>query len=1704
MSNSNNQSSPGGLMLRVREGFASARAGSAKVLRAMAGMSGGVRTNRRGTFMVVVIGTLALLAVIAIAHFAVGQADRRASASLARADRLSDTPDLFAKYVTDVLAQDLFLRIPEDVNAFIPDANRRLYRREAYDIPSTDWRAQWNVTEQQVAAGARSPFEFFSPAGLASDPWLASTEPTFLNYNPANPNNIRNDFQRNRDWAQITDIAPDGRFVNLFNLRNNFGAESGVGNDSRNRPRMSANLSLLRYNMDQQQNFNTLGWQKAQATDFNILSNNPGVSSRPATFASRQVGMFGPMRGKLANNINGGMADFPDYQLADADGDGFADSKWFELTDARDINNVFSILPKDDKVRWFFAARIIDLSGLVNVNTASDMRYGPSEATPIGLTPADIDLKRLLSMQDTYANVIVSGQPTGYDGILQPQALGLNNGANRADNYFTGQSGARYNQRTAAEVGTAAYAALRDSFDKRRTPLGTTAFTNDYDWPNSISVSVNDKKGILRAIGWRKYSRSGESMFFDESNNKYDAQAVFGMDDLAELLARHGSNDPMRTSRLESTLDGREFANPQNDGKRRFGVLRSNRAAEVEQTLLDNNGNIYPSAWVLRAADVRSKLTTISLSRPIRNLSGQLENDITVAPATNTFLEQRDGRISVTEKLTANSPIGAERLFEGYAKALAPAMAMPNIWPTQAGGGSYAGNDFEQRKTLFYGHNGPELALITSGAMALNAAVMLGHSPTEPYVLVLEQQLAQRLRNENQPKIFGNIPAFASFVSQNFCLDGQDATNPVLANGGTDFVQAPALNLYPITPQPVITGVGLLSAWVDSPRRPQNPSIGALSFWNGDLDASAPLNGRDPTNPITIGESISESNKDFLGRAMVIQLHNPFDRPVVTGIDNPNRAADSTSISEFEQFMYVRQLDKDEIRTERAYLLAEMVATNISDDTISSDRYEFHPITIGPGETIACVVFSDSPGQIIRHLRHADLTSPSLAVCKDFVFQDWINHQFKGAGVDRVVVVPRIKVPEESTPDADRDQANQIKDIVDYVNGGSTERFDELVEDGDTGTVFQVIQSVRYDTSTLGGRDERRPLHNEPANDRLLDRFRLPESESLDRRIETGSGGEVVGTLGGPQQPNRSIVPPRTDNSSVVVTRWAYAIRPSDPDVGDVDKRGIPAYCIEPKKWTGDWNKFESDPISGDWTLTASEIENHPELAFWSVHEFRAGQGSNDTPLMEDLAKEPKERSRNPIESNRHGKDFAEIRGAMPLHAKYDRGYGTESTPFTTDTPGSNNGKIPLLRTTDMLLPMGLTPMEAPVGPGPAYQYQRDMSKRWTTFSECLAIAYGYEEIPQVDGGSNNNPTKQDIRSVYADAKAMPGAANWGPRVDRLPLDNGQLVIDDFAPFFDNNRDGFFNGQDGDLRFGNGIPCALNILDVFSAIEPEYGSLSRPVSGQININTAPSAVLRTLPLLTPPDDSAWNTRLLTWTGSPTDATFDIAASLEGYRDKRPLEPWQSQNATRRKVDDGNNKVTFLDFDRTKTQGNVTPNNTTRLVGRARETQIVGIREDLGFASSGELLCVLQGRERDAFASSGTSNMTSRDRKGNIDTLGWDNADSSRLGITSQLRPVTPGGDTPEGFELSGHPNTYEQRLQIAAALSNTTTVRSDVFACWFVVRGYTKEDCEGLGPTDPMVPSIERRFLMVIDRSNVNQLGQQPKILLMQELPVVK
>jgi hypothetical protein len=83
-------------------------------------------------------------------------------------------------------------------------------------------------------------------------------------------------------------------------------------------------------------------------------------------------------------------------QVADADGDGILDSKWFELTDLR-----------TSKGRPIYAAvRVIDNSGMINVDTAYSFDAGSSDANKIdGSSQMQVNLEGVLKTVDNIDNL---------------------------------------------------------------------------------------------------------------------------------------------------------------------------------------------------------------------------------------------------------------------------------------------------------------------------------------------------------------------------------------------------------------------------------------------------------------------------------------------------------------------------------------------------------------------------------------------------------------------------------------------------------------------------------------------------------------------------------------------------------------------------------------------------------------------------------------------------------------------------------------------------------------------------------------------------------------------------------------------------------------------------------------------------------------------------------------------------------------------------------------------------------------------------------------------------------------------------------------------------------------------------------------------------------------------------------------------------
>jgi hypothetical protein len=155
-----------------------------------------------------------------------------------------------------------------------------------------------------------------------------------------------------------------------------------------------------------------------------------------------------------------------------------------------------------------------------------------------------------------------------------------------------------------------------------------------------------------------------------------------------------------------------------------------------------------------------------------------------------------------------------------------------------------------------------------------------------------------------------------------------------------------------------------------------------------------------------------------------------------------------------------------------------------------------------------------------------------------------------------------------------------------------------------------------------------------------------------------------------------------------------------------------------------------------------------------------------------------------------------------------------------------------------------------------------------------MAMALGYDQRP-----ATVPPIPSDILQLYYPQPIAGGT-------QRTPLDRGNLRLDTYLPFFDANTDRAFTAGT-DLRAGLEVPIALNVLDVFHTAGTATDSIERGVPGLININTASTPVLRSLPLHSPPPQFEPDNTTIWWWGnegtSPNPVLDSTSASSSRLR-----------------------------------------------------------------------------------------------------------------------------------------------------------------------------------------------------------------------------
>ncbi|MBK7405167.1 MAG: hypothetical protein IPJ41_11180 [Phycisphaerales bacterium] len=1245
------------MIRRMIRTFASpdgARRARARLLAGLVGAPAGLRQSRRGSFLVMVVGTLALLAVVTIVYVSIGRADTQTSAAAVKVDQRDEVVDKMRDYISQIIADDTFDTL--DLRERDERGNKQ-FRREAWDYPSLDY----SVTVQ-----------LFNPTGdgTGTDPFLSSSEPSAINYTGTasyETTDPRRYFRDRVDWLQMSDVAPDGMPVNLWALRDDPKAKDD-GFDAT--PwKMRADLSLLLESPEK--------GKRGYQTYFGATVTPPdGNTAHPADWFNGQQFAFFP---KVDPIYGPNKPEYLLYQFADADGDGLVDSRWFEMVAARDLTAGYfeRLLPIDNRLRYFWAVRAVDLSARVNVNTATDNTLVPDHEDPVGLTPSSVDLRRLLTLEDFYTDRRVA---FGFEKFDQPTPGG------GTDDY----SG--YDQ--TSSDGPLWYVAGDRGYDGLRLVLDTGELP-----PRAFEDGLVDltTDGLVDRKFGAQYWKSWKGKGPFRQTDYYELFAGFGPgggtgnvtsalgrafvnDSLFELLTFNGVNNDQVRSPLESVLGGRGFATGRDPLLQFFSPLRDNRSTSLERdgrfTFAKGAASFDLDALAWSLVDPRQRLTTASGGRPL--LASVLPadpNDSTKVDPAALPLGKDDLKKDVQDLFTAQGVPG-QSLFAAYSDALLPYSGDALKW-------RWVSNP--QYKTLFYGYRGPELALLTAAHMAANMqdAYDTDDRPTKRTVL-LRGDPTFRKRDIDGPG--GRDPKYPWKLLD---LDnGLQNKSSRLADTNSD-VSADAINVFGIEAQPFITEAASFIMYTDTPDSlggdddSKEAAINGIRVWR----YTPSIDGRVPRL-----DQLETDNPDYLFDMLAFQVHNPFDESVSLSGD-----AASGDVTTARRGLYYIQFGSN---------YHKLTQVDFNAGGAESE------LTLGPGETKTFYVLSQNPDQIAKRIQKitGDTAYGGKTLDEEKLrIREWIDRQVGDDAVRLAKFDPasgRVSVPGPT--------------MLFLQNGSESSR--QVVR-------LWRVEKPASDTEEGGYliRGVQEDIVNDQTNDTLVDRLRDPETGvsgstivSLDRRLPDSPNqqGKIGSAKNGPEPPDSDA--DTRDNKGLTITRYASIRRNEDPRANassTVPRGGLPAYCVELKDQSKAAKNAEYEDKSDRSSLHISDFSGKQgDDTLTSLLAKQSGVGL--TKLVPTISIDPDKKSGDAkngvvasvIPNNLDNVPFEGDATHTPLYA--------EAHLDNNKFEDSNNNSY--LRVADLLLPLGIGPYQAPG--------ETDEDKEWTTLSECLALALYYED----------------------------------------------------------------------------------------------------------------------------------------------------------------------------------------------------------------------------------------------------------------------------------------------------------------------------------------------------------------------------------------
>jgi len=1873
--------------------------------------------SRRGSAILIVVGTLALIAVFAAIYISVGQSDQRVADSISNRNEINANADTVATHILGVLRDDRL-----DFFTQHTENNTTVFNvPELTDAPYTDW---------MMLSESNNFWERYNPSGrhslqgnsadtdnrVASDPWLASTTPTYLGDpgQPTNGNDLRpfgslittvysdpatlgqfiggaysSGFLDNRDWLQISNLAPDGRFVNLYNLRPNalvpnrnngfndsnvggFDSEPGTGtferdSDGRLVRRMSEYLSL--WNQEQP------GVAGSRIRAFDPASDGvwlPGrnqpasvtgldVANTPAVWTMYQRFAFLPINQPfLTVNRNNQIStwadpDYINYQWADTDGDGMTDSRWFELTSAQDTQSGSST-PRTDverlydsgENRIFAAVRVMDLSGIVNVNTATDQLAipEPDEGAPLGATPGEVDLRRLLTMQDAAETYAVSSpfakssvSPSQYH---RPRGARLNPAGNfpeqiRDDDYFYYRSMINtdnltdiqvYPHSTSLNIGRYAYDSIKrgmvsgDTLDDRYyawppesqarigdpiAPPQPSDFDDVFNAPNTDYNSSTSSYRLTQEFEGTELALDRKELYeefgaLNPSNASIDGvniepNALYGNDDLVELLSFWGLNDPSANSRLEKAAIGR-MPSIYQQNQRAFSPLLSNRPLGLDRKqhgYIDEDG--YVNSYMI--ADPRDKREIVggiakesmaffatSPRRRLTTISGaaHLKPGALVNPNFPTLLNQN----APTLQSVLSSPT---ELFTLYTNALAGELNLSKIAvpindiyiedPSFARG--------HETATLFYGHRGPEFAMRIAAHTAVNMKDLNDNDQTPTAATLVLHESSQddfvnsynsEIRNTTEYSHYAGRATDIVFNPGNVIPDSGFAGNQE---------HRKVVDIFGIEPMPFLTEMSSLYVYTDS-----IDEQGAADGVGGeDSSPSIPIRfGQlvqfpNPLVEVTINGDVTEDNSDLKAQIIAFQLTNPWSEEITIGggsgpmgyLDEDINSPNNTNL----QFDYYIEFGG------RFFKLGEFVEFNPFDNrygdaadadspavnsaiTSTHKEYQYQGVVIPPNSSRVFYVMAhnrfdtednssgldqDWSNELNNPSEYTDTVANDLdgdGLADGFDGQgwtgparEWINRQLGSRnGLPPVHIhqfdpTTGLLVEEDGFHDLMQSPLVPVYSTADRSHDHTQARLWLKIK----GSLEDSIESPL----PVGAKND-----NLIQNDMLVDRLRVPIGESLDRSLLDGNQA-IEGSFGYDITAfpigDENAIGARNDNYGLSISRWATVRRLDSADSdGSRNYQGsqIGAWMLSSRVAPDDFTIFSHDPIDAgddgnldiaDFLDNSLETLSDPRFLSNSKEDYEVDRtflrfwdevfSDSRRVAIQTIVRKPADKRKitDGTDAQPFGIDF-DIR--YPIERIQANSVGdilhADDSDLVPELIPNANGFNGAPRLADLLLAWGISPTHTP-NPNRAFgdvsfddtsTQGQDEGMRWITLSEALALGLGYETVDAY------NASESQAESIWYEAMSANGEA----------LDNGHLALNNYVSYYNTDTAELSPDFDTltDIRRGTGVPMALGVLDQARPLAPKDTSadpLTTPTYGLININTAPVEVLRLLPGLSPSrtgyytdnavpgtTDEWWGNQFPSLDlpnlnrpfelGVPENRTPDVASLIVAYRDRLNATPRFASH-----IPDGaeflveSNPLRYSSLPGTEDlqSGNMLKEQTADELNQSNDHRdratiagVDGLRPTPGFGSLGEVLMATI--DPSALGES-NANLQSLYNQIDIqqygsDTLNLDGGPTfSEVSMDPQLFGGTENGSTSDD---------YAERLAMANGILNTISVRSDYYAVWFVIHAYQESDVANLLPEDPLVPSIAKRYVMVVDRTNVVDPGDTPKIIFLREVPM--